>query len=37
MLVKTYGSAVFGIDATTITVEVNLSNGVGWDRHFWDY
>jgi magnesium chelatase family protein len=27
MLVKTYGSAVFGIDATTITVEVNLSSG----------
>lgn len=27
MLVKTYGSAVFGIDATTITVEVNLSTG----------
>ena len=30
MLVKTYGSAVFGIDATTITVEVNLSNGVAF-------
>ena len=27
MLVKTYGSAVFGIDATTITVEVNLTTG----------
>ena len=24
MLVKTFGSAVFGIDATTITVEVNI-------------
>ena len=24
MLVKVYGSAVFGIDATTITVEVNI-------------
>jgi len=30
MLVKTYGSAVFGIDATTITVEVNLGNGVNF-------
>ncbi len=28
MLVKTYGSAVFGINATTITVEVNLSIGI---------
>lgn len=27
MLVKTYGSAVFGIDAYTITVEVNLGSG----------
>lgn len=26
-LVKTYGSAVFGIDATTITIEVNISQG----------
>ncbi|MDA3893193.1 MAG: YifB family Mg chelatase-like AAA ATPase [Salinivirgaceae bacterium] len=30
MLVKTYGSAVFGIDATTITVEVNLTRGVAF-------
>ena len=29
-LVKTYGSAVFGIDATTITVEVNLSTGIAF-------
>jgi len=28
MLVKTYGSAVFGIDATTITVEVSVSSGM---------
>ncbi len=28
MLVKTYGSSVFGIDATTITVEVNVSQGI---------
>ncbi len=28
MLVKTYGSAVFGIDATTITIEVNVSKGI---------
>ncbi len=27
MLVKTFGSAVFGIDATTITVETNLGSG----------
>ena len=27
MLVKTYGSAVYGINATTITLEVNLSSG----------
>jgi magnesium chelatase family protein len=30
MLVKTYGSAVSGIDATTITVEVNVSAGVNF-------
>jgi magnesium chelatase family protein len=30
MLVKTYGSAVNGIDATTITVEVNVSAGVNF-------
>lgn len=29
-LVKTYGSAVFGINATTITVEVNLSIGISF-------
>ncbi|MDE5418394.1 YifB family Mg chelatase-like AAA ATPase [Labilibaculum sp. DW002] len=28
MLVKTYGSAVYGIHATTITIEVNVFNGV---------
>ncbi|MFN8284104.1 MAG: YifB family Mg chelatase-like AAA ATPase [Chitinophagales bacterium] len=27
MLVKTYGSAVFGVDATTVTVEVNVCSG----------
>ncbi len=27
MLVKTFGSAVFGVDATTITVEVNICSG----------
>ena len=27
MLVKTFGSAVFGIDTTTITIEVNASPG----------
>lgn len=30
MLVKVYGSAVFGIEATTITVEVNVVKGVGY-------
>ncbi|MFT5749269.1 MAG: magnesium chelatase family protein, partial [Ancylomarina sp.] len=28
MLIKTYGSAVYGINATTITIEVNVFNGV---------
>lgn len=27
MLVKTYGSAVYGVDAITITIEVNVSSG----------
>ena len=30
LLVKTYGSAVFGIDAITITIEVNISTGVAF-------
>lgn len=30
MLIRTYGSAVQGIDATTVTVEVNVSNGVNF-------
>ncbi|OFX62211.1 MAG: magnesium chelatase [Bacteroidetes bacterium GWA2_30_7] len=29
MLVKTFGSAVYGIDAITITIEVNVTGGVG--------
>jgi magnesium chelatase family protein len=28
MLVKTYGSAVYGVNATTITVEVNVAKGI---------
>lgn len=28
MLVKTYGSAVYGINATTITIEVNIDTGI---------
>ena len=28
MLVKTYGSAVSGIDAFTVTMEVNISAGI---------
>jgi len=30
MLVKTYGSAVYGVDAITITVEVNIDKGVNF-------
>lgn len=30
MLTKIYGSAVFGIEATTITVEVNIDTGIGY-------
>ncbi|WP_340065761.1 YifB family Mg chelatase-like AAA ATPase [Ascidiimonas aurantiaca] len=30
MLTKVYGSAVFGIDATTVTVEVNINKGIGY-------
>lgn len=30
MLTKIFGSAVFGIDATTITIEVNVDHGVGY-------
>ncbi|HNQ00491.1 MAG TPA: magnesium chelatase domain-containing protein, partial [Bacteroidia bacterium] len=30
MLVKTFGSAVYGINATTITVEVNQASGVNF-------
>lgn len=30
MLVKVYGSAVFGVEATTITVEVDIVIGVGY-------
>jgi magnesium chelatase family protein len=30
MISKTYGSAVFGVDATTITIEVNLGKGINY-------
>src|SRR5690606_24760064 len=30
MLIKIYGSAVFGIHATTITIEVNIDKGIGY-------
>lgn len=30
MLVKTFSSAVFGIDATTITIEVNVGQGINF-------
>ena len=35
MLVKTYGSAVHGIDATTVTVETDVSRGLS--LILWDY
>lgn len=31
MLKKVYGSAAFGIEAFTITVEVNVTNGIGYN------
>ncbi len=30
MLVKIFGGAVFGVEATTITVEVNIDKGIGY-------
>ena len=30
MLTKVYGSAVFGVEATTITAEVNVALGIGY-------
>lgn len=30
MLVKVYGSAVFGVDARTIVIEVNVDKGIGY-------
>ncbi|MEX0290114.1 MAG: YifB family Mg chelatase-like AAA ATPase [Flavobacteriaceae bacterium] len=30
MLTKVYGSAVFGVEATTITAEVNVDTGIGY-------
>ncbi|TQD39128.1 YifB family Mg chelatase-like AAA ATPase [Haloflavibacter putidus] len=30
MLVKVFGSAVFGVEATTVVVEVNVVNGIGY-------
>ncbi len=30
MLIKVFGSAVFGVEATTITVEVNINKGIGY-------
>jgi len=30
MLVKVYGSTVFGVEATTITVEVHMDKGIGY-------
>ena len=30
MLTKVYGSAVFGVDSSTITIEVNVDKGIGY-------
>ncbi|NIJ50976.1 hypothetical protein FHS68_000132 [Dyadobacter arcticus] len=30
MFAKTYGSAVFGVDAQIITIEVNVGQGIGF-------
>ncbi|MFT4682267.1 MAG: magnesium chelatase family protein, partial [Flavobacteriales bacterium] len=30
MLVKTFGSAVYGVDANLITIETNIVSGVGF-------
>lgn len=30
MLVKVFGSALFGVEATTITIEVNITKGIGY-------
>ncbi|RIA09919.1 magnesium chelatase family protein [Flavobacteriaceae bacterium MAR_2010_72] len=30
MLKKVFGSAIFGVEATTVTVEVNVDNGIGY-------
>lgn len=30
MLVRVFGSAVFGVEATTVTVEVNIDKGIGY-------
>lgn len=30
MLIKTYGSAILGVNAVTVTVEVNVTNGIGF-------
>ena len=30
MLIKIFGSAVFGVEATTITIEVNVDKGIGY-------
>jgi magnesium chelatase family protein len=35
MLVKTFASAVQGVDARTITVEVNTGGNVGFDKPFY--
>ena len=36
MLVKTFSSAVHGVDATTITIEVNVGGTVVVNRSFYN-
>ncbi len=33
MLVKVFGSAIYGVSAQTITIEVNVDQGVGLAVH----
>lgn len=30
MIIKVFGSSIYGINAKTITVEVNVENGIGF-------
>ena len=32
MLTKVYGSALLGVDSSTITIEVNVDKGIGYHK-----